>query len=616
MTFGLHLADPMAPLPASRRTRPAVPLFCMTVAGMLGACSADPLTELVVVVQSDMTIPDEFDGFRVVVTGHDGDVATDRYFFLGEQPGEVLLPADFGVMPRGGDASRRVTVEVWATDSGADLFSTRAITGFVEGKTLRLDMFLARRCLSEAKECKPNETCRVQGCAPSEIDPAELPEFDPDQPSSKPGGDSWVLPARNVGASWWDAAFDSTGHVYAAGQHVGPIEVNGTSYDATGASSAMLASFDATGKVRWFKSLSSTTGTLAYVWSVATGEEGRACFTGWFDGRMRVETEELDAGSGQDGFVVCYDAVGSLQWVKSFGGSTNVQPKTVAIAPNGDVGVGGVYGDPMNLGGDPLPDARIDDAFLVRFDGSGEHVASLGFGGADVDDTVWDVAFDGESNMVVGGTVSSGTVDFGGEEQTFSGSKNAFVATYDTVGALRWVRSFPTGSGQVLSHVEAAQDGRVLLIGGFDGAVDFGGGALSGSGGLDVGVALLDAQGAHMASRVFGGLGMDRGLGVRFGAGGVLVVGLHTGDMFFDSSSLLSAPDQNGFVVSLSPDLSSVQWAHTLGMTGADIAHSVDASASGAVLVAGEFAETIEFGPLWAAAAPGGRDGFLLHFLP
>jgi len=587
----------------------------MALASPLGACSADPLTELVVVVQSDMTIPDEFNGFRVVVTGHDGDVATDRYFFLGEEPGKVLLPADFGVMPRGGDASRRVTVEVWATESGADLFSTRAITGFVEGKTLRLDMFLARRCLSEAKECKPNETCRVQGCVPPEIDPAELPEFDPDQPSNH-GEDSWLLPARNAGASWWDAVFDSAGNVYAAGQHVGPIAVSGTTYDATGASSAMLASFDTTGKAQWFKSLSSISGTLVWVWSVATGKEGQVCFAGWFDGRMRVETEELDAGTGQNGFVACYDAGGSLQWVKSFGGSTNVQPKTVAIAPNGDVGVGGVYGDSMSLGGDPLPNTQIDDAFLARFDGSGQHIASLGFGGANVDDTVWDVAFDSDSNMVVGGTVSSGTVDFGGEEQTFSGAKNAFVAKYDTAGALRWVRSFATGGGQVLSDVDVAPDGRVLLIGGFDGAVDFGGGSRSGPGGLDVGVALLDAQGEHMASTVFGGPGFDRGLGVRFGTGGVLAVGLHTGDMFFDSASLLSAPDQNGFVLSLSPDLSSVQWSHTLGTTGDDIAHSVDVSASGAVVVGGEFAEAIEFASLWAAAAPGTRDGFLLHFRP
>ncbi|HQK20526.1 MAG TPA: hypothetical protein PLJ27_23905, partial [Polyangiaceae bacterium] len=43
-------------------------MFCATWL----SCSADPLTELVVVINSDMETPDEFDGFRVAVPDHEG----------------------------------------------------------------------------------------------------------------------------------------------------------------------------------------------------------------------------------------------------------------------------------------------------------------------------------------------------------------------------------------------------------------------------------------------------------------------------------------------------------------------------------------------------------------
>ena len=49
----------------------------LLLAGALLGCSADPLTELVVVINSDMDVPAEFDGFRVMVTSTADEVSTD-----------------------------------------------------------------------------------------------------------------------------------------------------------------------------------------------------------------------------------------------------------------------------------------------------------------------------------------------------------------------------------------------------------------------------------------------------------------------------------------------------------------------------------------------------------
>lgn len=150
-----------------------------TAALLLSACSVDP-TQVVVLIDTDMREPRELDGFRVLVTNAEGEPRLDRTFELTTPSagGEVVtLPATFGVRPRGGDADRPVTITVQALRGTplAERFHTTARTTFVEHHRLRLDMFLARRCLTE--RCPAGETCRAQGCEPEEIDPRGLPDW-------------------------------------------------------------------------------------------------------------------------------------------------------------------------------------------------------------------------------------------------------------------------------------------------------------------------------------------------------------------------------------------------------------------------------------------------------
>ncbi len=599
----------MPGLPSISRLRPPTKhSLRLLLACALIACSPDPVTELVVVVNSDMKTPGEFDGFRVVVTGPDGEISTDRYYFIGSEPGKVALPADFGLVPKDDDASRRVTVEVWATLAGADLFSNRAITGFVEGKTLRLDMFLASRCLSEAKACKPNETCRVNGCVPPEVDPGTLPEFDPDSNSS----DEWIARAGGSDASWWDVAFDVEGNTYAAGTFSGSVVLGGTTYPATGYS-AVLASFDVVGNPRWVKIWSGK--TLAWTSAVATGADGRICVGGWFDGQVQLETKLLDAGAGQDSFVACFDTSGALQWVSTFGSQGNVQTKDIAVAPNGDVAAVGLYFGELAFEGGTIKvsgPVSSDDGFVARFDGAGAYKSARVFGGEGADDVAWEVAFDSQSNLIAAGTVSMGSVDLGGGAATYAGTASAFVAKYAPDGTHVWSHAFGNGGEQTMTGVDVGPMDRVVIAGGVPGTVDFGGGALSSAGGLDTGIAVFDAAGKHESSVLFGGLGADRARTVRFVSDAIVVAGMHTGAVSFLSSPLLDAPDQNGYLVSLASDLSAVRWAHTLGGPGNDLAHGVDVRSS-AVVVAGEFASMLGFGAMSVTAA-GSRDGFLLHF--
>lgn len=161
---------------------PAVRRGAILIVVALAACRTEVQGQLVVVVATNIPVPDEMDAFRVRVTSPENDPAFNHEFRLGAGAGEVKLPADFGVRPRRGDTRRRVTIDVEVRRAGQPRFTTRAITTFLPGRRLRLVMFLAESCLEMADTCKPTETCGPEGCVPPEIDPEDLPDFDPDDP--------------------------------------------------------------------------------------------------------------------------------------------------------------------------------------------------------------------------------------------------------------------------------------------------------------------------------------------------------------------------------------------------------------------------------------------------
>ncbi|MBI2896209.1 MAG: hypothetical protein HYY06_21805 [Deltaproteobacteria bacterium] len=140
-------------------------------------CGADPATEIVVVLDTDADVPGEIDGLVVRVLDDQAGLVTERPLRLGDAPDQVALPADFGVVPREGhDPDERITIAVEAQKSSARLFTTEVVTWFSGGRMRRLDLLLARRCLTDP--CG-DEPCGPQSCGPLEIDPSTLPEFRP-----------------------------------------------------------------------------------------------------------------------------------------------------------------------------------------------------------------------------------------------------------------------------------------------------------------------------------------------------------------------------------------------------------------------------------------------------
>lgn len=139
-----------------------VPVTLLSFA--LAACSATP-TQLLVVIDSDLTVPSELSSVRVITRRNDATVSQiDFPVGLVAGPTTQVLPFSFGVVPSSsGDLTERVRITAQALDALGDVVVEQtALVGFRPGQTLLLPMFLLRSCRTVV--CGPGLTCTRQGC--------------------------------------------------------------------------------------------------------------------------------------------------------------------------------------------------------------------------------------------------------------------------------------------------------------------------------------------------------------------------------------------------------------------------------------------------------------------
>ncbi|MCB9598514.1 MAG: hypothetical protein H6719_37715, partial [Sandaracinaceae bacterium] len=143
----------------------------------LATACAQPPTQVVVRLATDLETPTELDAIRLVLLDAEGEVVREQDLVDFSIPGDGAYHeiGSFGVVPRAADASRRFEVRAQARGAGRELFTTRARTGFVSEQTIRLDLYLPASCLTVAVTCQPDETCGVVGCVSPDVDPRGLP---------------------------------------------------------------------------------------------------------------------------------------------------------------------------------------------------------------------------------------------------------------------------------------------------------------------------------------------------------------------------------------------------------------------------------------------------------
>jgi len=179
---------------------------------LLASCGADALTELVVIVDSELPVPDALDEVSVVVEGvaRIPKVATARLDGVDAQ----TLPLTVGLRP-GSSGSPTVTIKASGLRDGTRRVSAEVRTSFLEGRRLVVHIVLRAACVDVI--CAEMTTCAADGrCASSQVDASTLPTFTGTLPGDLGPADAGV---PDLGAG--DAG--DLGTRADAGQDLGPV---------------------------------------------------------------------------------------------------------------------------------------------------------------------------------------------------------------------------------------------------------------------------------------------------------------------------------------------------------------------------------------------------------
>lgn len=134
-------------------------------------CGGD-LTELVVVIESDLAIPSELQRIDLVVTGPDGSTVVDQTLDF-TLPGAPMPPLTLGLVQEG-EAGPVVAEAIGMTATGG-VISRSMSTSFVDGEIRTLSLPLQSSCIDVP--CGAGMTCNAGTCESHEVPGDSLPSF-------------------------------------------------------------------------------------------------------------------------------------------------------------------------------------------------------------------------------------------------------------------------------------------------------------------------------------------------------------------------------------------------------------------------------------------------------
>ncbi len=348
----------------------------------------------------------------------------------------------------------------------------------------------------------------------------------------------------------YSIAIDATGNAFVTGYFnatadfdPGPGIYNLTS---TGGQDIFIQKLDVNGNFIWARSFGSIADDFGF--SVAVDALGNVYTTGTFR-----DSADFDPGGGAsiftsagnyDFFIQKLDINGNFIWATTIGGTNNDFGLSIEVDASGNVYTTGYFTgtadfDP-GLGTYYLTASGPIEAFILKMDMNANLVWARSFGGLNATSRAITVAASG--NVYTAGNFQ-GTVDFDPGPGTYNltevGSQDAFVQKLDANGNFVWAKAFGGTSPDVCFSVITDNAENVYTTGYYQETVDFDPGTgtynLTSTGGADIFILKLDANGDYNWVEVIGGVSNDISNSIAIDtAGSLYTTGYYNGTTDFD----------------------------------------------------------------------------------
>jgi hypothetical protein len=310
---------------------------------------------------------------------------------------------------------------------------------------------------------------------------------------------------------------DSMNNIVLTGNFQGTVKFGSESLESDGESDIFVVKLDAaSGSPLWSEKIGGV--NRQYAASVAIDHEDEIVLAGSFAQSLEIDGVLLNNNkAGFAIFVAKLDADGRRIWSRVFGGDAEQHSRDIAIDKSNNIFVVGHFRGNVDFGGVAHPSAGEEDVFIVKFDSSGDDIKHKYLGGTGSDYGL-SVATDSSGNVVLAGDVANkvvvakldgvdltdmGSTSFGDgvlDQATcvaiddadnvlvtgyFDGSiepytpqavmgRDIFLLKLDPKIKDIWVHSFGDVDNEQANSVATDSAGNVVLVGQFQGMIDFG----------------------------------------------------------------------------------------------------------------------------------------------
>ena len=170
-----------------------------------------------------------------------------------------------------------------------------------------------------------------------------------------------------------------------------------------------------------------------------------------------------------DGFIVKFDKNGKRLWATYYGGSNYDQILSGISDGSNNIYVTGLTYSTSNIsttGGFKVTNSGVSDAFLAKFNSSGAIQWGTYYGGSN-DEVFYDIAIDGSSNIyAVGYTKSTGMATSGASQTSLGGGLDGLIVKFTNAGSRVW-STYSGGSGSDILFCAGIDNASNLTVAGY-----------------------------------------------------------------------------------------------------------------------------------------------------
>lgn len=397
----------------------------------------------------------------------------------------------------------------------------------------------------------------------------------------------WV---RQIGSDTLDEGrsvdVDDSGNCYIVGNYSNTIMLGSVTLTCEGWRDIFIVKYDAVGNVVWAQSAGGSYGSLVH--HVTTDHSGHFLITGMFNDWGNAQDTSYfgnimlhSIGNSGDIFLAKYDNnTGACIWAKAAGnsGSSDYGLK-IAIDIQDNIFLSGNFSDNgyirfdtiqlfSNSGGSGY---TIGNMFVAKYDSAGNaqwaksaggHLNSTGSGG---DISYGWLAIDSRGNSYVTGWYGHCSMKFTDNLLLpYDTGENAFIASYNSTGQLRWAKSIGGVFHENGRDVAVDQNDNVYFTGYFSSITIIGNDTISQPGTLDqIYIARYDTSGNLNYSYGVGGTGGEQPWAMTVDVSGSLyLTGIFGGSMQLGPFSYTSAGNTDVFIGKLSLPTTGISTIH------------------------------------------------------